>query len=409
MTTENKFTNVSRTDVDLNETTSRNSMLDHFTNINRFSDYNTCKNAVDEMMNSYKNMSDLIDIFSIWAYKRGCHGEGEGNRDVSYYILLTLYSYFPKTVCYILRNQLYSVYGYWKDYVSLIKIIHKIARDTNLTQSEEYKLYDPIVRACRDTMLKQRSDDIKLIGKWTKRVSGGKSITNYTIDEFQKLITEKMGSNAHHNISLVGKYLVNEKSADNDKAYWYIGDYSTPKKIKHVSYFIRSMLKSVDEYGKTVKFVDNYTIPFNIFKSYRQLNAKLRSITNTVEQLMCSNKWDNIEASNIPSVAKFKMRKAFLNEKIKIAPKTPEEEQTGNRYPNNISRINCRNNMRIYITNNNNIKMMNVMEQPLLTVDRVHTMSQENIFRRIMDNTEFFTPLLNVLKKSNEKQLKKYR
>lgn len=358
--------------------------LNYFSKLGYDTTYTKCRDIISSIINDfvkskkYKNKQNqrcIMDIFRIWAYKRDCHNFGEGLRDISYYILISLYDYYPKTVCLILKNGLYGKYGYWKDYVSIIKKIHEIAIELNMTDKEKYKKYDCLVSSCREAMLKQRSDDIKEMNTWFKTVST-KKINQYNLNEFRELVNNTFDK-TKTNISLVSKYLVNEKSTDNNKAYWYIGDYNNPVVIKHVAYFVRALLKSYNDNGE----LENYNkkiIPYNVYKSYRQYNTKLRCLINVLEQLLCSKQWSVINPNDIPNIAKYKIRKALLNEKLSENP-TTEELLTGNRFPDNNDRVKCRTNMNTYMNSYKNVDSNN----------------SKNI-------DEYFEPLYSVLSKSDE-------
>jgi hypothetical protein len=84
-------------------------------------------------------------------------------------------------------------------------------------------------------------------------------------------------------------------------------------------------------------------VPFS--KLYRNIITKLNVHLNTVEVFMCSDKYQNIDFSKVPSVALKKWRKAFLNEKINEILKD-EELETGNRYPENKDRVLTRANLK---------------------------------------------------------------
>ena len=83
----------------------------------------------------------------------------------------------------------------------------------------------------------------------------------------------------------------------------------------------------------------------NRFKEYRKLIVGLNAYINTVEVLMCSGNWKEINYSHVPSVNLKKWRKAHLNELIDKKNNEGEYENTGNRYPDNEDRVIARNNL----------------------------------------------------------------
>jgi len=78
---------------------------------------------------------------------------------------------------------------------------------------------------------------------------------------------------------------------------------------------------------------------------YRKVLSQLNRSLGTVEVQMCTNDWDSIEPTKIPSLCLMKNRKAFLNEDLKANP-SGSEQMTGNRHPDDESRVGCRKRMR---------------------------------------------------------------
>lgn len=72
-------------------------------------------------------------------------------------------------------------------------------------------------------------------------------------------------------------------------------------------------------------------------ESYRKKNSPLREHLKIVETLMCSNRYDEIDPSKVPSVCALRSKDAFLNYK-KTGPEFYDMEK-GNRYPDNEKRV----------------------------------------------------------------------
>jgi len=82
-------------------------------------------------------------------------------------------------------------------------------------------------------------------------------------------------------------------------------------------------------------------------KEYRKLLSRLNVAINTLEVKMSNNEWDTIDfTKNVPSVSLMKYRKAFLNEVVKGRPPMGDENETGNRHPNDTVRVACRKRLR---------------------------------------------------------------
>jgi Domain of unknown function (DUF2828) len=80
-------------------------------------------------------------------------------------------------------------------------------------------------------------------------------------------------------------------------------------------------------------------------RQYRQLVSSLNKVLDTTEVKMCANDWPSIDFASVPSLAMLKYRKAFLNEKIGTVPAVAEDA-TGNRFPDNMVRVQCRERLR---------------------------------------------------------------
>ena len=80
------------------------------------------------------------------------------------------------------------------------------------------------------------------------------------------------------------------------------------------------------------------------FKRYRHIRTFINKYLNLVEIKMCEKKWQEIDPSGIPSLCLARELKALINEKKKVPP-SPEQQETGNRFPEDPDRVACRQNM----------------------------------------------------------------
>lgn len=326
--------------------TSGNVFVDYFTNITRDSSRETIVKAVRQMVdyarviyNTTGDASYIGYLFTFWAFKRSCRAEsGEGIRTASHWYLLELYKYFPDTVCEMARNGLSGEYGYWKDVESIIILLHS---DKTVASTDLYKTYDSLVSALVDGMLEQRHMDLDSLDSWCCQYLGRES-RYFSAEQISDKMLED-GVKAPH-ISLVGPWITRERSADNKKAYWYVGPYDKPVKVTNSCYCARKLLNVPAADGTVHVFPVDKQVPFGAMKRYRQANSRLAAASLKVEQFMCSNRWDKIAHDKIPSIAGFRLRKALANEKRKIPP-APTEEDTGNRHPDDPVRVACRQNM----------------------------------------------------------------
>ena len=326
--------------------TSGNIFVDYFTNITQETSRETIAEAVRQMV-EYARVMFLASgdttyvsyLFTFWAFKRSCRSEtGEGIRTASHYYLLELYKHFPDTICTMMRNGLCGEYGYWKDVESIIILLHS---DSGVASSELYRTYDPIVSAMVDGMLEQRHRDLDALDLWCREY-----FSKHSRDLTAEQISDKMLEDGvkSPNISLVGPWITRERSADNKKAYWYVGPYNAPVKVTNSCYCVRKLLNTPTKSGDVHVYPVDKQVPFGAMKRYRQANARLAAASLKVEQFICANRWDKIAHNRVPSIAAFRLRKALANEKLKVPP-APSENDTGNRHPDDPVRIACRKNL----------------------------------------------------------------
>ena len=370
------------------ERTSDSSRVDWFNKINQDTSFDSCNRAVNDILGESRmnGLTDeerievIVDLFRLWAHKRGCHGNGEGNRDSSHYLLLAIYDKFPNTVVSIIQNRLFAEFGYWKDVRGIIKTIHKLDGSFN----EHFKKYDPIVSALRTATLSQRTEDLKILDSWVQDNIGCmlSEVSNEGLRSRIHDIRDGKIDGKLPPLSLCGKYLVREKGADNAKCYWGVKTSEGISKIKHVSYMCRYLMKTRKN-GVLVNYPATSTIPFAVYRAYRQKNALLDIASMVVETYMSSNRWDEIDMKYVPSVAKFTKRFAFLNELRKNPPsENSSEEETGNRHPDDPKRVSCRQHTLTHISEPSKIKTTGVLPHTIAYKARKATSSTDILFNQ---------------------------
>uniref|UniRef100_A0A7S3JUV8 TROVE domain-containing protein n=1 Tax=Aureoumbra lagunensis TaxID=44058 RepID=A0A7S3JUV8_9STRA len=109
-------------------------------------------------------------------------------------------------------------------------------------------------------------------------------------------------------------------------------------------------------------------------QKYRQLIVSLNTKLSTTEIKMCGKRWREISISSVPSLCLAKTRKAFLNEKLKRQkPLTGELAVTGDRYPDDEDRVECRQNLRDAV-----IKKKSIKGSQLFPHQLVHTIIKQH-------------------------------
>ena len=333
---------------------SGNPFVTYFTNIVKSSERAFVTKAVDEMVSYIKSRGDttfdILTLFRFYCFKRGCRDDGEGYRDASHYFLLALYNHYPEVVIQIARDGLQGhYYGYWKDIRRMIQIIHETE---GMTRADIYRTYDPLVRAMRDAMITQRTEDVKVLSAWVKQHMG-KSMSNVTTEEIMLAVADNKLS---PDISLLGRWITREKGADNKGSHWFIGEFSNPLMCTHANYIVRGLLMRKNHDGSTTPFPDMEKVPYSALGRYRKVNSKLSAAAKTLQQMMAGNYWHLADPQFIPSIAKFRHIKALFNEKLKVSP-TTSEYNTGNRHPHDEKRVQCRQTMIEFSTDPSKIKI----------------------------------------------------
>ena len=365
---------------------------------------------IRNMISEYKTTgSDIIihDIFMLGFHKRGthkmCNGElisdGEGFKNIFYYYILELYNYFPEMICELAREGIFSLFGYWKDYINMWKMI---CEDTTMTDNLRYTKYNNLINAFRTAMITTRSRDIKTINNYCQTHQYPYNRMTLDSAKFQAFVSTHSENISNFQVSWVGKYCVRESSPVNKKCFWYVSKAGRLVREDHVSYMIRSILFQKTPTG-AVSFPDSKTVPFGAKKSWRQENATLNIFLDVPEVKFCSNNWSDLNIGKIPSVCMFRNKKGLLNEKRKEAPDSYEED-TGNRYPDSEDRVNCRKMVTEHIVSGKKInasqllpnqiigdpsKVLSTMEKKIneaawaelknITVDKMETIKQNII------------------------------
>ena len=86
-------------------------------------------------------------------------------------------------------------------------------------------------------------------------------------------------------------------------------------------------------------------------KDYRQLVTELNAFLDVPEVKMCANKFADIKLQSVSSLAMAKYKRAFLNKLKDGTPLTEDQLVTGNRFPDDPDRVQCRENLLQLLTN----------------------------------------------------------
>lgn len=260
---------------------------------------------------------------------------GEGERVLSYQMLLKLYEYYPKTVLNLLIQ--YPTFGYWADLFNIwVLCDERSSSQRSFTNYNLLKMHILYIIVC------QLKDDINKL----KSASASASDSD----------------GANLNISLLAKWMPREGSVKDKSSFINFsssmdGDsIFSAKSPTYTCYTSIAILYSLmDVSGATsldynmeqITSLLNKYYPRKSLNYYRttlrkkisELNKKLK----TFETYATSGNWSKYNVKNLPSKAFSKYTKAFLNESLE--PDKPESYGTGNRYPDNEDRVQARKNM----------------------------------------------------------------
>jgi len=198
----------------------------------------------------------VSDLFVIWAHCRD-RNDGKGERLVSYYIFIWLYTQFPETVQSLLS--FYPELGYWKDLSQMYQILY----NTNNTS----ELMGQIVALFANQL---RKDYTAL----TDALSNGKDSSKVQI-------------------SLCAKYVPKEGRSFDKKT-------KITKRIVSLLY--------PEEFKRDFR---------TAMKKFRKMYVVLNKHLDTVEIKECSGQWSKIDFNRVPGRALNIKRKAYLNVKGK--------------------------------------------------------------------------------------------
>lgn len=329
----------------------------------------------------YKDKELLIDAFVLPFYKRcflkniksdsTTEGDsndessnennkfvGEGERVLSYQMLLKLYEYYPKTVLNLLIQ--YPTFGYWCDLFNIWTLCDE--RCNNIP----FINYNPIKMHILYIIVSQLNDDINKLNN----VSSSDNSSNLKLSLLAKWMPRE-GSVKDKNSS------INIPSKMNETRTSYI---KTPTYTCYSAIAILYSLMDINGATSLDYNMEQITILLNKFYPSKTLNyyrttlrkkiSELNKKLKTFETYATSGNWSKYNVKNLPSKAFSKYTKAFLNESLE--PDKPESDDTGNRYPDNEDRVQARKNMVSHILSDVKINVSGI--------------EPHEIFRKLLNN-----------------------
>lgn len=334
----------------LKHETSGEVLVDVFTNMLKETEAEQVSRYVYQMIDSLKFLDNekrkehLMYIVVMCFHKRASRESGEGCKKIFYHYFLELYNFYPETMCMLVEDHCLDHYGYYKDIFNIWKIIC----EAPLKNKIKYSKYDYLIRTFRHVILRQRNMDLTNVNRFLNHFN--KNIRSFKNSlEFTKFMDTLTDEQKNIGVSLLSKYLPAEGRSFDKNVFWYAYHKEDFKdnyiKFSVVNYIIRGMLTRKNSNQTLEEFPIGVQIPSHIKKMYRLENSILNVVSDITEVKMCSERYDEIDYTRVPSLLMKNCMKAFLNEKLKKAPGI-QEMDTGNRHPEDESRVKSRQNLR---------------------------------------------------------------
>lgn len=235
-----------------------------------------------------------LDLFKVLIYMRLNLRE----KNKSYEYFLKLYDDYPEICILLIKNRIFRDIGYYKDLYLIWGLINK----KKISDTERYYRYNKLIEAIRDTIIKQRLEDLNKINDYLRP----RGIINMNKNDIYNFIKENGNK---PDISNICKYCIREKSIMNKRLYWYLDD--SLKKETNVSYMIRGIIKLKDDIGRYKEYPKNKSVPSGAKEVYRKLNSKVGIFLHIPEMFLCSKDIEKLSEITLPK--EFKIRnKIFL-------------------------------------------------------------------------------------------------
>jgi hypothetical protein len=282
----------------------------------------------------------VADLFVLAFQTRNCRG-GKGEKALSYRLLAALYSKYPDTLLACLH--LLPRYGYYKDFCLLLEFL---SSDSNTIQCD----FQPLEKAVVELIATQLEAD-------------------------KAELDRAMAAQQQPGLSLMAKYAPREHT-----------HFATGANKRHFKSLVARLFPSPSPSpcpSSATTTASTSTSTSNPKKAYRRLISDLSKALDVTELKMCSQRYAEIDFAKVPSLCANRFRKAFLNElcshprfqstsshfnkRIAAAgPMTPEQQVTGNRFPDVEDRVKCRQNLRTALLEEKSIKGKQLMPHELV-------------------------------------------
>lgn len=317
----------------------QNLLLDAFLGLKRESTVEYINKTIGDLVSQIQYKSEeergmwIADIWRIWVHKRHPR-TGEKEKALGRHMFLALYDHFPDTCIALVKARIFADMAYWKDCLLIWSTIMKMG---GMDTRQKFTKYNPLIEAFRESIMNQRTEDLQALDTFV----APRRIRDVSKEELIQLL--KSPGTKLPTLTWIGKYCVRETSSENNNLCWWIQDHSNGRLLRqsHVSFMLRASLKRKVGPGQYQSWGVTEGVPFGAKKSWRVLNAKLDEALGVPEVKASLDRLDEIDPCKLPGEFTKRNIKFLLNEKVKMPP-TEYEEDTGNRHPDDESRVNLR-------------------------------------------------------------------
>ena len=264
----------------------------------------------------------LVDVFVLVFYFRD-HHYGPGNRDISYWMILELWSYLPETSLKCLS--LFQYYGGWMDFLKILDIVrgeYLLLDNSAFRKNPKYLELKKIENVIFDICVKQMKIDTQKINQKKEILEEIKELEASKDTFFSNLnqkIREKYESLEEFSVSLWGKWC----PAENGQYHWIAHNLAS-RLYGHLPVYSKDgdlIGPSLNESEKKLNdnessSIKNYKKALrHCFKLYRKDRVELNRELQTCEILMSNNNWELIEPKRVPLKCFKKNKETFLDTK----------------------------------------------------------------------------------------------
>ena len=332
------------------------------------------------------------------------------SKDICYESILQLYDYNSEIILYLIKLDIFSEFGYYKDYFNIWKKICQLYNDAN-TQGKRntiYEKYNMLIKSIIDIINNQRNYDLKYVDRHIKNLNISPNLSMFGIDSILNDSNPKRIDILSNSIS----YLKNNYSSY-DESSNLLNIINPDIQISKVSMWIprenknlnkeifwfkrNNIIKKIYCFDMLVSHnkISNKICDSNVYSSdrkrYRIENSILNVFIGTPQVAMCKNSIKNIDFEKVGSRFIHKNKNYLLNKPVQNS-KLDTTTAIKNMFKSNVfyyknDRIQARNNLIKYFINKKNNNCV-ILKKEVFYVDLKNSKNLNKIFE-----LDIFTPL----------------